>query len=108
MGVKFLEWNVLYTNKDLQGIADIVHMNNPDIVGLCEFLPSAEDMARALSDKTGRPFRVQPGRDGWQGYGTDIFFDSEKWRALEGGAERISCASLGGSRAANWVVLRHR
>jgi hypothetical protein len=104
-----VEWNVYWKNHDLQGLASVIRVKQPDIVGLCEFTASVADMAKALSDVTGRPFSVQPGRDVWVGYGTDIFFDSEKWEALEGGVVRASCAgSTGGPRAGNWVVLQDR
>merc|ERR1719162_290737 len=65
-------------------------------------------MARALSSVTGRKFEAQPGRNGWKGYGTDIFYDSGKWQALEGGVKASGCKSKGGQRAANWAVLKDR
>jgi len=66
-------------------------------------------MADAISQATGRSFAVQPGRDSWQGYGTDIFYDSGKWEGLEGGVKSVSCpGTAGGDRAANWAVLKHR
>lgn len=104
-----LEWNVYYENKDIQGIANVISKTNPDIVGLCELTASVEDMATSLSLATGRNFRVQPGRKVWKGYGTDIFYDSNKWDALEGGVETVNCeGTRGGDRAANWVVLKER
>lgn len=104
----FLEWNVHYSNRNINGIANIIRKSQPDIVGLCELTASTDDMATALSHAMKRSFRVQPGRGGWRGYGTDIFFDADKWDALEGGVESVRCASRGGPRAANWVVLKER
>lgn len=72
MKVNLLNWNVHWTNKDTQGIADVVKTTNPDIVGLCEFTASLASMAADLSAATGRNFAVQPGRGSWRGYGTDI------------------------------------
>jgi endonuclease/exonuclease/phosphatase family metal-dependent hydrolase len=104
-----LEWNVHYTNHNLRGIADIIRKTQPDIVGLCEFTASPDSMAEVLSQELRRSFQVQPGRGRWHGYGTDIFFDNGKWEPLEGGVERVvRCASRGGPRAANWLVLRDR
>lgn len=108
MPITLLEWNVHYKNRNVRGIADIVHRTRPDIVGICEWTGSPDALANAFSQATSRTFRVQPGRGGWQGYGTDIFYDSDKWEALEGGVARAACGSHGGPRAANWVVLKNR
>jgi len=76
---------------------------------LCELTAQPETMAAHLSAATGRTYKVQPGRAGWQGYGTDIFYDSTKWKGLEGGVEKVMCpGTSGGERAANWAVLEHR
>jgi len=105
--VKILLWNVHWENKDTRALAEVVAANHPDVVGLCEFTASSESMARELSSATGRPFQLQPGRDYWRGYGTDIFYDAGKWEALEGGYKKVSCwGTSGGDRAANWVVLK--
>jgi len=107
--VKILLWNVHWQNKDTRALAEVVAANHPDVVGLCEFTASSESMARELSSATGRPFQLQPGRDHWRGYGTDIFYDAGKWEALEGGYKKVSCwGTSGGDRAANWVVLKAR
>lgn len=104
---KIMEWNVHWNNKDTPAIANIVHDNRPDVVGLCELTTSMEDMSAALSTATGRSFKTQPGRGAWVGYGTDIFYDTDKWLALDGGVTKGSCAgSRGGPRAVNWVVLK--
>mmetsp|Transcript_13221 Transcript_13221/g.33118 ORF Transcript_13221/g.33118 Transcript_13221/m.33118 type:complete len:440 (+) Transcript_13221:61-1380(+) len=105
---KVLQWNVHYSNKDTAGLSGVVALNRPDIVGFCELTTSMNDMAGALSAATGRSFRVQPGRNGWQGFGTDIFYDSGKWQALEGGVTTAQCSSRSGDRTANWVVLQER
>lgn len=106
---RILNWNVHYTNKDMAGIASIVAPNNPDIVGICELTAPVGDLASALSSSTGRNFEVQPGRNSWVGYGTDIFYDAAKWEALEGGARKADCSgSRGGSRSVNWVALKER
>jgi len=107
--MKLLTWNVHYTNKDTVGIAEVVKESSPDIVGLCEFTANVAAMATDLSAATGRNFKIQPGRDSWQGYGTDIFYDDGLWEALEGGVKKVSCAGTqGGDRAANWAVLKSR
>jgi len=107
--VKILLWNVHWQNKDTRALAEVVAANHPDVVGLCEFTASSESMAIELSSATGRPFQLQPGRDYWRGYGTDIFYDVGKWEALEGGYKKVSCwGTSGGDRAANWVVLKAR
>mmetsp|Transcript_2856 Transcript_2856/g.3944 ORF Transcript_2856/g.3944 Transcript_2856/m.3944 type:complete len:175 (-) Transcript_2856:666-1190(-) len=67
-----------------------------------------KEMADALSQISGRSYAAQPGRGVWQGYGTDIFYNTGRWEALEGGAVRAPCSSWGGPRASNWVVLRER
>jgi len=106
-----LEWNVYYSNKDTAGMAQVINANSPlpDIIGLCELTTSMEGMAASLTRATGVPFRVQPGRSGWKGYGTDIFYNSDKWTALDGGVASVHCSgSRGGKRAANWAALRDR
>lgn len=104
-----LQWNVYYQNKDTQGMAQVIKEKQPDVVGLCEFTGSMTDMASAISSATGRSFKAQPGRSSWQGYGTDIFYDSTKWQALEGGVKKVYCnGTRGGDRAANWVVLKDK
>eukprot|EP00443_Scrippsiella_acuminata_P001897 CAMPEP_0115348834 /NCGR_PEP_ID=MMETSP0270-20121206/95606_1 /TAXON_ID=71861 /ORGANISM="Scrippsiella trochoidea, Strain CCMP3099" /LENGTH=530 /DNA_ID=CAMNT_0002770811 /DNA_START=59 /DNA_END=1651 /DNA_ORIENTATION=+ len=89
--MNILNWNVHWTNKDTEAMARVIGESNPDIVGLCEFTASLDDMAAALSTATGRNFAVQPGRGNWQGYGTDILYDQGKWEALEGGVQKVSC-----------------
>jgi len=109
VGVKLLQWNVHWENKDAAGLAGIIAANHPDIIGLDELTLPLSNMAEALSAASGRPFRTQPRGSTWVGYGTDIFYNSEKWEALEGGAEAAACSgSRGGERAANWVVLQDR
>lgn len=105
--IKFLEWNVHWNNQDVAGLAGVIKDNTPDIVGLCELtVYDVPSMARALEAATNRPFALQPGRGAWNGYGTDIFYDSDRWQALEGGVERVECnGTTGGPRGANWVVL---
>jgi len=103
-----LEWNVYYENRDMNGLAHIMKGRNPDIVGICELTAPMQAMASALTTAFGRRFEVQPGRGSWMGYGTDIFYDAEKWEHLDGGVARASCPSVGGPRAANWVVLKER
>jgi endonuclease/exonuclease/phosphatase family metal-dependent hydrolase len=106
---KVLEWNVHYKNRDHRGIAGVVAENEVDVVGLCELTGSMGDMARALSKASGRDFRIQPGRESWKGFGTDIFYDNGKWKALEGGVSSAECSgSRSGKRAVNWVVLQDR
>jgi len=106
---KILEWNVHYQNRDHSGIARVVSENDVDIVGLCELTGSMSDMTRALSKASGQDFRIQPGRESWKGYGTDIFYDNGKWNALEGGVSTAQCSgSRGGKRGINWVVLQER
>lgn len=106
----FLQWNVHWQNRNIYGIADIISKTPtlPDIIGLCELTANAGDMATAISSAMGRSYRVQPSRGGFQGYGTDIFFDDGKWEVLEDGIESPPCSSLSGSRAANWIVLQDR
>jgi len=105
---KMLEWNVHYKNRDHRGIAGVIADNKVDIVGLCELTGSMSEMARALSRESGRDFRVQPGRER-KGFGTDIFYDNGKWKALEGGVSSAQCSgSRSGKRAVNWVVLQDR
>jgi len=107
--VNMVQWNVHYTNKDTKGLASVLKSADPDILGLCELTAQPETMAAHLSAATGRTYKVQPGRAGWQGYGTDIFYDSTKWKGLEGGVEKVMCpGTSGGERAANWAVLEHR
>eukprot|EP00405_Crypthecodinium_cohnii_P053807 CAMPEP_0206601204 /NCGR_PEP_ID=MMETSP0325_2-20121206/46446_1 /ASSEMBLY_ACC=CAM_ASM_000347 /TAXON_ID=2866 /ORGANISM="Crypthecodinium cohnii, Strain Seligo" /LENGTH=284 /DNA_ID=CAMNT_0054113043 /DNA_START=26 /DNA_END=880 /DNA_ORIENTATION=+ len=107
---KMLEWNVYWQNKNAWAIASTIMANNPapDIIGLCELTVTMQEMAEALRGTSGRDFLAQPGRDVWQGYGTDIFYDNARWEALEGGAIRAGCSSWGGPRASNWVVLKER
>lgn len=102
-----MEWNVYWKNRDLAGLASVVAENGPDIVGFDELMADVQETADALSKATGRPFKVQPGRTEWKGFGTDIFYDSSKWRALEGGVHTAQCSdSRNGQRAANWAVLK--
>eukprot|EP00446_Apocalathium_sp_SHHI-4_P004820 CAMPEP_0177174706 /NCGR_PEP_ID=MMETSP0367-20130122/12320_1 /TAXON_ID=447022 ORGANISM="Scrippsiella hangoei-like, Strain SHHI-4" /NCGR_SAMPLE_ID=MMETSP0367 /ASSEMBLY_ACC=CAM_ASM_000362 /LENGTH=433 /DNA_ID=CAMNT_0018621079 /DNA_START=53 /DNA_END=1354 /DNA_ORIENTATION=- len=109
VNTKVLEWNVHYSNKDTGAIArTIAEKHQPDIIGLCELTTSMDDMSNSLTAAMGKRFKVQPGRNGWKGYGTDIFYNDEKWKALEGGVSTPSCSSIGGQRAANWVVLQDR
>jgi len=107
---KILQWNVHYKNRDHWGMAKVVVENDVDIVGFCELTGSMSDTAHSLSKSSGRDFRVQPGRDGsWKGFGTDIFYDNGKWKALEGGVSSAQCSgSRSGKRAVNWVVLEDR
>lgn len=52
---------------------------------------------------------MQPGWDYFVGYGTYMFYDRNKFDALEGGVKTVSCSGTrGGSRAANWMVLRQK
>jgi len=107
--VRLLQWNVHWENMDSAGLAGIIEANHPDIIGLCELTLPLESMAQALTTASGLPFKTQPRGSTWVGYGTDIFYNSEKWEALEGGAEQTACAdSKGGPRASNWVVLQNR
>lgn len=108
MKTTVLQWNVHYSNKDAAAMAEVIGKNNPEVVGLCELTAPMGDMARALSAATGRNFEAQPGRDGWVGYGADMFYDADKWEALDGGVEKAACSSIGGPRAVNWVVLKER
>jgi len=80
----------------------------PDIIGLCELTASMTEMAQALTTASGSRFQVQPGHTGWKGYGTDIFYNSDKWEAFEGGVQTAGCSSRGGNRAANWAVLKDK
>mmetsp|Transcript_73205 Transcript_73205/g.152786 ORF Transcript_73205/g.152786 Transcript_73205/m.152786 type:complete len:274 (-) Transcript_73205:725-1546(-) len=107
---KTLEWNVYYRNTNVQLLAASIMANNPqpDVIGLCELTTPVQDMANALTGAAGRAYAAQPGREVWQGYGTDIFYDAGRWEALEGGAVTAPCSSWGGPRASNWVVLRER
>lgn len=108
--ITFYEWNVFYKNKNTNAMADIIKTKRPDVVGLCEFTGSMSAMASSLSSKiSGASYRAQPGRGGFKGYGTDIFYNSNTFSAVEGGQERVSCSGTrGGDRAANWVVLKHK
>lgn len=107
--IRLLQWNVHWENKNAAGLASIIEANHPSIIGLCELTLPVESMAQALATASNRPFRSQPRGSIWAGYGTDIFYDSERWNALEGGAERAACAdSRGGPRATHWVVLQDR
>mmetsp|Transcript_55175 Transcript_55175/g.117706 ORF Transcript_55175/g.117706 Transcript_55175/m.117706 type:complete len:428 (+) Transcript_55175:249-1532(+) len=106
---KVMEWNVYYQNKDYTGMANTLMANKPvaDIIGLCEFTGSMSEMAYAFSTSSGKKYKEQPGRSGWVGYGTDMFYDSTRWTALDGGVSKTStCGSRGGDRAANWLVLQ--
>jgi len=107
--VKFLQWNVHYANHNLAGIADIIHQSQPDIIGICELTADPFGMADALTQRMGRKYEVQPGRNWWVGYGTDIFYDATKYEAIEGGVTPVHhCGSKGGARGANWVVLMEK
>jgi len=108
--VALLQWNVHWENQNIVGLASIIVESDPDIIGLCELTASGQSMAEALTAAAGsRTFQHQPRNETWVGYGTDIFYDSDKWAAVEGGVEPAPCAaSKGGPRAANWVVLEHR
>jgi hypothetical protein len=105
-----MEWNTWWKNYDGWGIANIIGPNNADIVGINELSVSHHDLASKMSDKTpGRDYAIQPMTPGGGGYGTDIFYDKNRFEALEGGKETVhSCGSQGGNRAANWVVLREK
>ncbi|MGL1935061.1 MAG: hypothetical protein OCD01_08575 [Fibrobacterales bacterium] len=104
-----LDWNIHYENTNTQGIARIINEVDPDVVGLCEFTTSTESLVSDLANVSNRNFQLQPGRPTSKGYGTDIFYDANKWEALEGGVESVSCSGTqGGDRAANWVVLKDR
>jgi len=107
--MQLVQWNVHWTNKDTKGLAGVLKSRKPDIIGFCELTASLQNMAADLSSALGRTYKLQPGRAGWQGYGTDIFYDDAKWKSLEGGVEKVWCpGTSGGERAANWVVLKHR
>merc|ERR1719361_381628 len=83
---------------------------NPDIIGLCEFTANLQQLAVQLTAMSpGRQYRAQPGRQRWQGYGTDIIYDNVRYKAMEGGVEQVVCkGTSGGPRAAHWVVLQER
>lgn len=105
--IKLLQWNVHWQNKDTAAIANIIKPNKADIIGLCELTISMHDMEASLTQATGHTYKVQPGRHGWHGYGTDFFYDAMKWEAIEGGVRTAACSgSRGGQRAANWMVLK--
>ncbi len=80
--MKLLNWNIYYQNNNTQGVARVISEVDPDVVGLCEFMPNADQMVRDLNNASGRSFRVQPGRPWRHGYGTDIFYDANKFDAL--------------------------
>lgn len=104
-----LLWNVHYANKDTDGLAAVIAENAPDVVGICELTVDVGAMAASLRVATGSDFQAQPGRGGWTGYGTDIFYDAGRWEALDGGVAKAECPdSRGGPRATNWAVLRER
>jgi len=108
--LKFLEWNVYYKNKDERAMASIIRPNNPDVIGLDEFTASKSKMRSELNNVLpGRNYQPQPGWDYFKGYGTYVFYDSNKFEALEGGVESVNCqGTRGGDRAANWAVLKER
>lgn len=114
--MKVLEWNVYYKNNDMAGLAKIIKKTDPDIAGFCELDKRSKNrLAREMSKKSpsGRTYKVQPGDGG--GYGTDIIYDGNRFEALEGGKKNVFCkgswtkkGSQGGSRAANYVVLKEK
>lgn len=108
--MKFFEWNVHYSNQNTWQMAAVVAPNNPDVIGLDEFLANGNDMKNHLNQQTsGRDYAMQPGWSKFVGYGTYIFYDKNKFDALEGGVRSVYCSGTrGGNRAANWVVLRER
>jgi endonuclease/exonuclease/phosphatase family metal-dependent hydrolase len=107
--IKFVEWNVHWENRNTEGMADTMVGHNADILGLCEFQANFDNLLRTLNQRSsGRAYQLQPGRDIGH-YGTDIVFDSNKFEAVEGGKESVSCqGTCNGARAANWVVLKER
>jgi len=109
--IKFLEWNVYYKNKDHRGMAEVISAGSPDIFGLCEFEADMGTLASELNSRTsGKNYRAQSGRHGRTGYGTDIWFDSNKYIEIEAGKKVVDCPphTRGGVRAANYVVLREK
>merc|ERR1712232_1493925 len=88
-------------------MARILKPNNADIIGLDEFTADFANLVRALNAQhPDRSYELMPGHY-WAGYGTDIVFDSKKFKAVEGGRATVSChGTCGGNRAATWVVLR--
>jgi len=108
--LKFFEWNVWYRNKDTRRMAEVVKPNSPDVIGLNEFTASGSSMRSHLNEQIqGRNYDMQPGWTHFDGYGTYIFYDRNRFDAIEGGVESVHCSGTrGGNRAANWVVLRER
>jgi len=108
--MKFFQWNVHYSNSNTRKIAEIVAPNNPDIIGLNEFIANGQDQVRHLNEMSpGRDYAMQPGWSNFDGYGTYIFYDKNTFDAVEGGVRSVYCSGTqGGNRAANWVVLREK
>lgn len=103
--MRFLVWNVLYTNSDTAAIASTVAENHPDIIGINEWMSDVGALERDFSSATSRKFKVQPNRTSFPGFGTDIYYDSDRFDLLEDGVDTVYC---GGHRAANWAVLQER
>lgn len=108
--LKLLEWNVWYNNKDTMSMAETIKPNSPDIIGLNEFTASKTSLRAHLNERIqGRSYEPQPGWSSFKGYGTYIFYDSNRFDGIEGGVESVHCGGTrGGDRAANWAVLREK
>lgn len=118
--IVFYEWNVYWMNKDFSGIAKVIAQKQPDIIGLAEFMTKFHNTGgntRTLVDQLnrccpGRNYQVQDGttRHGKAvGYGTDIFYDANKFVCLESGKRKVRVpGTMGGARAANYAVLREK
>eukprot|EP00122_Pirum_gemmata_P007826 Pgem_evm1s7199 len=107
--IKVVNWNIWYQNYDLNGVAKMmVHDSKKapyDIIGICESTKSSQ-LAGQITAQSGGKYKLQPGANGFQGYGTDIWYNKEKWTASSGGRVVVNrCGSVGGNRAVNWVVL---
>jgi hypothetical protein len=48
--IKFLEWNVHYANKNLDGIVDVLKAVPQDVYGICELRVDPAAIAKKLSD----------------------------------------------------------
>jgi hypothetical protein len=93
-------------------MAEIITPQKPDVLGLCEFQADPWRLRDKLNDKikeTGIRYEFQPGYKENRGYGTDIWYNADRFEALEGGKEKVYCyGTRGGSRGANWVVLKEK
>ena len=117
-------WNIYFANNDEWGVAKEINNSGrkegrmPDVFGLNEVPGPWNDLnglASKVNQVSGMNYKWQSGsgiHNGNYAYGTEIFYDANRFADLEGTKTLIwengKCQSKGNHRAAHAVALKDR